>query len=96
MCDFAFQHAAQRSTVCGVADCGLLSCQTEMKLMRVVNLQLPTKPAMTYTDCYQLGFNFSVIELLHFQFSTDLILFFGSAKKALKTAKLFCNFWSAR
>ncbi|MDD4673984.1 MAG: hypothetical protein PHI03_13725, partial [Bacteroidales bacterium] len=41
----------QRLPVCDVADCGLLSSQTEMKLMRVMNLQLPTKTAMTYTDC---------------------------------------------
>lgn len=38
--------------------------------MREMNLQLPTKPAMTYTDCYRLVF---VFQSFNFQFATHFL-----------------------
>jgi hypothetical protein len=35
-----------------VADCVLLSCQTEMKLKRATSLELTTDPAIIFIYCY--------------------------------------------
>jgi hypothetical protein len=35
-----------------VADCVVLSCQTEIKFERATNLKSTTSPAIIYTKCY--------------------------------------------
>ena len=52
-----------------------------------MNLQLPTKPAMTYTDCYRLVFVFS-----HFIFNVLHIF----VSPCVRVGKLFCRFWFLR
>jgi hypothetical protein len=63
-----------------VADCGILSCQTAMQFERATNLDIKHFTCHYLYKMLPAGFSISFIELLHFQFITNLILFFGSAK----------------
>jgi len=51
-----------------VRDCGLFPCQVTGEVEAAYYAPKTTETLINYTACYQLGFNFSFIELLHFQF----------------------------